>query len=750
MQFLALILLLMAVPAVHAENLTIERILGGGGLDGPTPQELEISPDGARVSFIRARANDQNRFDLWQYRMDDGITSRLVDADTLDTGAELSDAEKARRERTRQSGLSGIIQYQWSPDGKALLFPLGGKLFLYTLDAPAHQAVRKLPVSGEFIDARISPQGRYVAYVQGQNLHVIDLRSGKSRALTEDGGGVIHNGEAEFVAQEEMDRERGYWWAPDDSYIAFERYDETHVPVIKRMEVYPDRTEVIEQRYPAAGKNNVAIKLGLVSPADGNMRWIDLGEETDVYLARVDWLPDSKHLSYQLEQRNQQQLDLKRVDVASLEQQTLLTERSDTWINLNSDLRFLDDGSFIWASERSGYLHLYRYDHDGTLMHPISKGNWNIDKLLGVDATNGRVYVQSNHDYVPDTQVYALALDGSSASAPQRISKEDGTHTATFAEDASFYLDTFSHPETPPQVSLRKADGSLIQWIERNSLDAKHPYAPYRDQQPKPEFGTLTAADGQELHYRLFKPAGFDAARRYPVFIFYYGGPTVQKVVRAWAGGTGSAAQQTHFLEHMAQQGYVVFTLDNRGTSRRGRRFSDVIHGQLGNAEVQDQLTGIDWLQQQPWVDAARIGVFGWSYGGYLTTMMLAKASDRIAAGVAVAPVTDWTLYDTHYTERYLGQPTTNASGYIRSAPGAWLDGMRSRLFLIHGMADDNVLFSNSTALMSALQQREIQFDLMTYPGGKHRLSGDSEHVYHAIADWVDRQLKPGADLETR
>lgn len=747
MRLLWLALLLIPGSNVLAENLTVESIFSGGGLDGPAPRELQISPDGTRVSFLKPRADDQGRQDLWQYRIADGTTSRLVDSDTLDSGKELSDAEKARRERTRQTDLSGIIQYQWSPDGKALLFPLGGKLFLYTLDVPADKAVRALPIEGDFIDPRISPKGRYVSWVQGQNLHVLDLGSGQHRELTQDGGGVIHNAEAEFVAQEEMDRSRGYWWSPDDSHIAFERFDETHVSIVKRSEVYADRTEVIEQRYPAAGKNNVTVKFGLVALADGNIRWIDLGEETDVYLARVDWLPDSRHVSYQLEQRNQQRLDLQRVDVQSLEQKTLLTERSDTWINLNNDLRFLDDGSFIWASERSGYLHLYRYGADGKLMHPLSRGEWNIDKLLGVDQRNRQVYVQSNRDYVPDTQVYALKLDGSNASTPQRISMEDGTHLATFAEDASVYLDTFSNPQTPPQVSLRKADGSLVEWIERNTLDDTHPFAAYRSAQPKPEFGTLKAADGQDLHYRLFKPANFDPTRRYPVFIFFYGGPTVQKVTRAWAGGTGSAAQQTHFLEYMAQQGYVVFTLDNRGTSRRGRKFSDVIHGQLGNAEVADQLVGVDWLQQQPWVDTRRIGVFGWSYGGYLTTMLLTKASDQIAAGVAVAPVSDWTLYDTHYTERYLGRPDTNASGYIRSAPFAWLDGLSSRLFLIHGMADDNVLFANATALMSALQKRGIQFDLMTYPGGKHRLSGDSQHVYHAIADWVDRQLK-GAAME--
>ena len=736
MRALLFALLLLPVRCLMADSLTLESIFSGGGLDGPVPRDLKISPDGRRVTFLRARADDQNRLDLWEYHIEDKQTRRLVDADSLDSGGELSDVEKARRERARIAGISGIVSYQWSPDGQSLLFPLGGRLYLYSLSQPAARAVRELPVGEGFIDAQISPKGGFVSFVRDQNLMVIELASQEVRALTTDGGGTIHNGEAEFVAQEEMDRSKGYWWAADDSAIAFERYDEARVEVVRRMEVHADRTEVIEQRYPAAGTTNVSVKLGLVSPKGGEPRWIDLGEDTDIYLVRVDWLPDGKQISYQVTPRNQQSLELRLVDASTLESRVLLKESSTTWINLNSDLRFLQDGqSFLWASERSGFKHLYLYGINGKLLHPLTSGDWNIDKLLGVDEKAGRVYVQSNREFVPDTQIYSLNLDGSEIDKPQRVSKRDGSHQSTFAEDATFYIDTFSDPATPPQVSVRKVDGSLIAWIEENPLDDKHAYTAYREARIEPEFGTLEAEDGQPLHYRLYKPAGFDAEKRYPVFNFYYGGPHVQKVVRAWG---------EHFLQYMAQRGYVVFTLDNRGMDRRGRKFSDVIHRQLGHAEVLDQLVGIHWLKSRPWVDGERIGVFGWSYGGYLTTMLLAKASDQIAAGVAVAPVTDWKLYDTFYTERYLSTPQDNAAGYIRSAPFAWLDGLTSPLLLIHGMADDNVLFSNSTMLMSELQSRGIQFDLMTYPGGKHGLSTTTMklHAHHAIVNWMDRHLK--------
>jgi dipeptidyl-peptidase-4 len=733
-------LTMVALPTM-AEKLTIERIFDGGNLAGAAPRGLQISPDGSRVTFLRARSDDQFQLDLWEYELKGGKTRLLVDSKKLEpNGEQLSDAEKARRERERTAGLHGIVSYQWSPDGKQLLFPIGGKLYVYALATP-DAAPKQLETGDNVIDPRISPKGRYVSYVRDQNLWVIDLGTNEAKQLTHDGGGTVHNGEAEFVAQEEMDRSSGYWWAPDDSNIAFERYDEAKVPVTKRTELYADHTDVIDQRYPAAGTPNVAVKLGLVSPAGGQARWIDLGKDQDIYLVRVNWLPDGKHVTYQRMPRSQQKLDLRLVDTKTLAQRTLLTETSTTWINLNDDLTFLKDGkSFLWGSERSGFHHLYLYGLDGTLKHAVSEGDWPIDGLLAVNEHSGTVYVSSNKDSVPEKQIYALKLDGSDAKAPVRVSQGAGTHAATFAPDGSFYLDNFSNVDTPPQVSLHKADGSLITWIEPNKLDEKHPFWTYRDSLIKPEFGTLKAADGQTLYYRLYKPAGFDPSKKYPVFDAYYGGPHAQMVTNAWGD---------YFNQYMANQGFVVFTLDNRGMARRGRQFDSVIYQQLGAAEVDDQLVGIRWLKSQPWVDGKHIGVFGWSYGGYMTTMMLAKASDELAGGVAVAPVTNWRLYDTFYTERYLGRPQDNDAGYTRSSPMAWLDGLRSKLYLVHGMADDNVLFLNSTELMAELQKRGNQFQFMAYPGAKHGLNlpGQRSHVYHLIENFFQQQVKGAAGV---
>jgi len=729
---LFLLAALAATPAM-AEKLTLDRIYGEAPLAGASVRNLRVSPDGERVTFLRARADDQYRLDLWEYNTKSKATARLVDSLQLVPNEELSLEEKARRERARTAGLSGILNYYWSPDGKRLLVPIGGDLYL--VDAAKPEAARKV-ASGNVIDPKISPRGRYVSFVRNQNLVVIDLTTGAERQLTVDGKGTVHNGEAEFIAQEEMDQHTGYYWAPDDSQIAYRRYDDAPVPVVRRFEIFADRTEVIDQHYPAAGDPNVAIELMVVNPATGEQRKVDLGADKDIYLVRADFSADAKTLVYQRQTRDQKRLDLVAVDVATLAQRPLFSENSKTWVEVHNDLRFLKNRqAFIWASERSGRKHLYLYDLNGKLLHPISRGDWGVDNILAVDEGASKIYVSSNRDAVIDKQTYALSLDGRSADKPARITQGDGWHEASFAGNGKLFVDTYSNPSTPPQVSIRRADGSMVEWIEKNELNANHPYTRHLDAHLPTEYGTLKAADGQTLHYSIIKPAGFDANKRYPVFLFTYGGPHSQRVTRAWGN---------YFDQYMAQQGFVVFRLDNRGSGRRERQFTDVLHNNLGKHEVDDQVAGIDWLAKQSFVDPKRVGVFGWSYGGFMTLRLLSAASDKIAMGVSVAPVTDWALYDTHYTERYVGgTPKGDPEAYKRSGVFAHLDGMTSNLLLIHGMADDNVLFSNTTLLIDELVKRNVQFDLMTYPGAKHGMSGrtNQRHVYGLIESYFKKQL---------
>jgi dipeptidyl-peptidase 4 len=734
----ALMTLATALPA-HAEKLTLEAITGSAPLSGPTLAKPQIAPDGSRVTFLRGKDSDRNRLDLWEYHVASAQTRLLVDSSVLLPGEEvLSDEEKARRERQRIAGQSGIVDYQWSPDGKTLLFPLGGELYLYQLEKTGAQAVRKLTDGDGFAtDPKISPKGGFVSFIRERNLWVIDLASGRQIQLTHDGSDVIGNGVAEFVADEEMDRHTGYWWAPDDSAIAFARIDETRVPVQKRYEVYPDRTEVVEQRYPAAGETNVAIQLGVIAPKAGaSPQWIDLGANPDIYLARVDWR-DAKRLTFQRQSRDQKKLELIETDLAGGRQRTLITETSATWVPLHNDLHFLKDGRFLWGSERSGYQHLYLASEDGRELTPLTRGDWVVDKLLAVDESAALAYFSGSRESPLESHIYSVPLGGGEV---RRLSQTPGMHAASFAQNASVYVDSWSNPQTPPQIELFSADGSKLATLLDNDLaDPQHPYARYRDAQRPIEFGTLTAADGTTpLHYSLIKPAGFDPKKKYPVVVFVYGGPAAQTVTNAWPGRSDS-----FFNQYLAQQGYLVFSLDNRGTPRRGREFGGALYEKQGTVEVDDQLRGVEWLKSQGYVDAQRIGVYGWSNGGYMTLMLLGKHSDAYACGVAGAPVADWALYDTHYTERYMNLPLANEAGYREASVFTHLDGLSSKLLLIHGMADDNVLFTNSTQLMSQLQQRGTPFELMTYPGAKHGLRGaDLLHRYRLTENFFNRCLK--------
>ncbi|AXK73046.1 S9 family peptidase [Lysobacter sp. TY2-98] len=736
----------LSLPIASAETpvppskLTLEALAGDAPLSGPSLVKPKVSPDGTRVTFLRGKDRDRNRLDLWAYDIASGTTRLLVDSDDVLPGTEvLSDEEKARRERQRIAALSGIVDYQFSPDGKTLLFPLGGDLYLYDLAKSGKDAVRKLTNKEGFAtDPKISPAGKYVSFVRGRNLWVIDLANGTQRQLTFDGGETIGNGQAEFVADEEMDRHTGYWWAPDDSGIAFARIDESKVPVQKRYEVYPDRTEVVEQRYPAAGDTNVAIKLGVVDPsgASKDARWIDLGKNPDIYLARVAWR-DPQHLTFQRQSRDQKTLELIETDLASNKQRTLVTEHSKTWVPLHDALRFLKDGAFLWSSERTGFEHLYVIDAAGKA-RALTSGEWPVDDVLGVDQNVGWVYFSAGRESPTQLQVYRVPLKGG---AIEKLSKEAGWHSANFAANSSVYVDSWSNASTPPQLVLHRADGSAIATLVKNDLaDAKHPYAPYRAAHRPMEFGTLKAADGTtSLHYYVIKPDGFDASKKYPVVVNVYGGPASQTVKETW---------QPDLNQYLAQHGYVVFSVDNRGTPRRGAAFGGALYGKQGTVEVDDQRKALHWLTSQPWVDAKRVGVYGWSNGGYMTLMLLANGQGDYTCGVAGAPVTDWGLYDTHYTERYMDLPKSNPSGYKNARVLEHIDGLvgpnAPKLLLIHGMADDNVLFTNSTALMSALQQRGQPFELMTYPGAKHGLKGkDLLHRLKITDEFLGRCLKP-------
>lgn len=744
-RYLAPALVACAVAtASHAAELTIGRLFDAPALSGPTVVGLKISPDGSRVTYLQGRTDDRDRLDLWEYNVRDRAARLLVDSSVLaPVHGVLSDEELNRRERQRTAALSGILEYSFAPSGRALLFPLNGEIYYYELGKPADAALTKISGSGFATDASISPQGGYIAFIRDQNLHVYDRVSHREKALTSDGHGAIKNGMAEFVAQEEMGRATGYWWSPDDERIAFARIDESPIKVTQRFEISADNVATFAQRYPTTGGPNVLVRLGIADVRSGRTTWIDLGPDPDIYLARVNWLPDGKTLAIQRQSRDQRRLDLLFADIRTGKSHVVLTETSDSWIELNDELTFLKDSrEFIWASMRSGFEHLYLYRDDGHLVRQLTAGEWSIDDFRGraikaVDEQNRLVYFTATAASPIERQLYRTSLDTPDPQVIERLSGSAGLHGIVMAPDASFYVDTFSNALQPPQVSLHDTDGKLLAYLLENRLDDRHPDAPYVAENSLGEFGTLPAADGQTLHYRIFKPAHFDPSKRYPAIVDVYGGPGVQRVVDNWNGGS--------FTQILTRAGYVVFQLDNRGSSGRGAAFQAPIHGRLGAVEVADQTQGAHWLAAQPFVDPHRIGVWGWSYGGYMTLMLMFKAPDLFRAGVSGAPVTDYALYDTHYTERYLGRPEDNPEGYAASSVLPYAKDLAGNLLVIHGMADDNVLFLNSTKLFRKLQDLGKPFDIMVYPGAKHGLirQHDGRHAYATMLRFFEDNLPP-------
>jgi dipeptidyl-peptidase-4 len=731
-----LVLSLVAAPLpalAQNQRLTPERAFASPDLAGPTAKGVAFSPDGRLVTYLRSKPENQRVQDLWAVPVDGGEPRRLVDAAALSTGAALSEAEIARRERMRITA-TGVVSYSWDEQGRQLLVPVDGDLWV--ADAATGATRRLTETKGDEIDARVSPRGGFVSYVREQNLYVRPLNGGPERALTAEGRDTLSFGVAEFIAQEELDRDEGYWWSPDESRIAYTRVDESGVDVIPRFDIGPDGTTVVQQRYPRAGRPNARVELLVAPLAGGAPVQVDLGADADIYLARVHWARDGRTLYVERLSRDQKRLDLLAVDPATGRSRVLLTETARHWVNLNNDFRALRDGGFLWASERSGYNHLYRYLASGQMVRQVTSGAWPVRGVSGLDESSGRVFFLASTGDPTEQHLYSADL--ARGGAPRQITTGQGQWSATLpkGETVAGFVGTYSDPRTPPNTALYGLDGRRLRWIEENALKAGHPFHPYSARLPVREFGSFTGPSGDRLYYEVDKPADFNPSRRYPVLVLTYGGPHNQFVRRGWTGAESVL---------WAERGYVVFKLDNRGSANRGVAFEAALDRRMGVPEVEDQIAGVRWLQKQPYVDPQRIGVAGWSYGGFSTLMALTAENSPFVAGAAGAPPTEWSLYDTAYTERYMGKPTDNVEGYGASDVLNRLDRLKpGSLLLLHGMADDNVIFANTTRLMQALQNRAIPFELMLYPGQRHGIRGEKLrlHLWRTQADFFDSKLK--------
>jgi len=730
--FAPFLLALAPAPGVPQKKLTIERIFASPPISGPSPRLLKLSPDGHYAALLQPRPTDRERFDLWAMDTSTGQLRMLVDSTKIG-GGEISEAEKMRRERNRVGGSKGIVEYEWAPDGKSILAPVDGDLYLADVATGAVRRLTNTPATE--IDAHVSEGGRFVSFVRDQNLYAIDLSNGTERPLTTEGKGTITCGTAEFVAQEEMDRHTGTWWAPHDGRVALECYDEAKVATVTRAAIGANGTKVFDQRYPAAGTPNVTVTLWLMNSDGSGRTKVDLGDNPDVYLARVDWSKDGRTLFVQRESRDQKHLDLLAVDPATGASRTILSENAQTWLNLNDDFRPLKDGSFVWGSERSGFHHLYRWA-DGQLT-PLTHGDWTMTGLVGVDEPHHRVFFTGNKDSVLEGQVYSV--DYLSPGEPQRLTETGYSNSADMDKAGTRLLISRSSPDQPPQIYLADDSGKRLAWVEENRLDASHPYAPFMAAHRPVKFGTMKAADGSTLYWEMITPA-LKPGKKYPVFFEHYGGPGSQQVKRAW---------MNPMAQYWASKGWIYFQIDNRGSPNRGRAFEDQIYHAMGSVEVEDQATAARWLQKQPYVDPRKIATYGWSYGGYMTLKMLEKAPKGLyAAGVVGAPVTKWELYDTHYTERYLGNPAIDPKPYQSSDALADALNIKEPFLLLHGMSDDNVVFQNSTMLADELQANDRPFEMMFYVGQTHRPAGEGRQaqVQNTIERFLDEKVLRKSD----
>ena len=717
-------------------KLTPARLFGRRPLEF-VPSQPKLSADGRYGSFLLPADDDRERLELWLVDTATAEANRLLRGDAGDANAAPETAvERDERERRRQFA-HGVTAYEWHPEGHWILFPAQGAA---CLAAVPEGTVRPLTAPGtRQTSIRFSAKGSFVSYVRDGDLYALRVADGAERRLTEDGGDTVTNGLPEFIAEEEMHRFDGHWWSPDERFVAFARVDAAPIPETWRHEMDADGIRAVPQRYPFAGGANAEVRLGLLELATGATTWLAWQVAAEDYLARVAFAPDGA-LVVQAQSRDQRRLAVRRF--AGGEWQELFVETAETWINLHDNVEFLEDGRFLWTSERDGASQLYLYDAAGRQARQLSAGLGRVNRVLAADDDHAWVAGWRSD---PTTQgIYRVGLHGTRSAEAVVVAPDwwvDGTMTRKAERGlgivrgagAAAQLAVFE--KAPKKGVRRDADpegrttGRLIALPQRTAADIgaesvidELPLA--SEFRPLPEPG---------LAYRLTKPSPWQPQRRYPVVVHVYGGPGAQRV-----------RQETPPLvvRLFAQAGFGVFELDNRGSANRSKRFEDAIHGRLGHAEVADQLAGVAFLRRQDWVDPARIGIFGHSYGGYMVLMCLAQ-SHAFAAGAAVAPVTDWTLYDTHYAERYLGLPADNPQGYAASAVAPRVADIDAPLLLMHGMADDNVLFAHSLALMDALQAAGRPFELMTYPGAKHALQERSVavHRYEHILDFFRRRL---------
>jgi dipeptidyl-peptidase-4 len=644
------------------------------------------------------------------------------------------------RMETAFSGLPGVRNtLTFNPSYTAAIVRVQDDLYAYRFDDG--RVVRLTDSPGPEELPSFSPDGRFVAFVRGNNLFVSDATTGRESALTKDGAARILNGRLDWVYEEEIygrGQKRAYWWSPDSSRIAFLRLDDTVVPSFPVVDHIPYEQQLEQWDYPKAGDPNPLVRLGVAQVSGSSATWVDTSKykPDDHLIVRVGWTPDGQNVVYESQNRTQSQLDLNLADVHHGTSHTIVRETSKFWIasDETSLPLWLKDGSFLWLSDRSGWRHVYHYRSDGALIRQVTNGPWELRTLHGIDQPRGWIYFSGTERSPLGDDIYRVKIDGTGL---RRLSAGEGTHSAEFNPSFDFYVDSSSSVTTPTQTRLHRSDGTVLRVIDGNEVPALDEY-----ELARPEFLQVRTRDGFVMEAMMLKPPDFDPARRYPVFQFTYGGPHTQQVRDAWGGA------QYMFHQLLAQQGIIVWICDNRTASGKGSESVWPLKGTLGELELRDIEDGLSWLKRQPYVDGSRIGISGWSYGGYLTSYALTHSSNFVM-GIAGGTVSDWRDYDSVYTERYMGLPEENADGYRRSSPRFAAADLRGALMLVHGTIDDNVHVANTLQFAYELQKAQKEFRLMLYPKSRHGVTDPAlvRHMRTTMLDFILEHLvrTPGA-----
>ena len=745
--------LIAQTPAPSAQtpqsgkDLTIEDIFQPGGILGRGPENVKWSPDGTKVSFVQ-RDDTGDHGELYYVDVATGKSAVLVASGKLAALAPPASAIKDERKKEAAERYS-IAAYHWAPDSKHLLFDSMGQLWLYSLDTGT--AVQLTSSSDESADPKFSPDGNQISYIRKHNIYVRPIGHDTEKQLTKDGAEMLLNGEVDWVYEEELYSRSNYFWSPDGKQIVFLQMNETNVPTYPITDWIPTHATVDQEKYPQPGDPNPEVRLAVVSSGGGKTKWITanpgngalpLNSDPNVLIPRFGWVRNGLLWAMALN-RVQDRMDLYFIDVNSGKSQLMMTETTDAWIDMHTEVDFmlLDSGDgYLWTSWRDGHDHiyLYRFDKNNPLGGPakmeaqLTHGDWEVESIDAVDAKQAIVYFSANEGDWRQKNEYAVGLNGQNF---HRISKQDGSHYADFdPKNAKYYVDDYSALTTPPSASLCAVDGSCTPFWQARSVEAYNLLTP--------KFVDFKAADGTTpLQGTILLPTGgpMMANGKFPLIVNPYGGPGAQTILNAWLGGD-------LFDQILARQGFAVLHVDNRGMANRGMAFALPIKRHFGPIELSDQVDCVKQaLQQFPQLDGDRLGFWGWSYGGYFTLFAM-EHSDLFKSGVAVAPVSNWLLYDSIYTERYMGMPKDNPDGYKDSSPVNFAGDLHGKLLEVHGTSDDNVHMQNTIQMVNNFIDAGKQFRLMVYPRKTHGIAGKAArtHLFHMIDDHFMETLAPG------